>query len=153
VSYPVFSDEYWMEKSLSLAVQAGEEEEIPIGAIIVLKGENLIAKGYNQTERLNDVSAHAEMLALTAACNHLGSKYLPDCTLYVTIEPCPMCAAALHWAQIGTIVYGAKDARKGYSLFTPPLLHPKTVVRNEVLPEACTQMMKSFFAARRKGNG
>lgn len=149
MSYPVFSDEYWMQKALALAKQAGSEEEIPIGAIIVMNGEKLVAKGYNQTERLNDVSAHAEMLALTAATNYLGAKYLTDCTLYVTIEPCPMCAAALNWAQLGTLVYGSPDPKRGYSLFKPSLLHPKTVVRHTILPEECRNLMKVFFSQRR----
>jgi tRNA(adenine34) deaminase len=149
VSYPIFSDEYWMQKALALAKQAGTEDEVPIGAIVVLNGEKLIAKGYNQTEKLNDVSAHAEMLALTAATNYLGAKYLPDCTLYVTIEPCPMCAAALNWAQLGTLVYGSPDPKRGYSLFKPGLLHTKTAVRHTVLPEECGEMVKAFFKSRR----
>jgi tRNA(adenine34) deaminase len=144
-----FSDEYFMQKALQLAKHAAEEDEIPIGAVIVMNGEKIIAKGYNQTEKLNDVTAHAEMLALTSAANYLGSKYLKDCTLYVTVEPCPMCAAALHWAQIDTVVYGTADRKRGYSLFSPPLLHPKTTVRNSVLHEACSKMMTAFFAAKR----
>lgn len=147
--HALFSDEYWMQKALALARQAAAEEEIPIGAIVVMNGEKLIAKGYNQTERLNDVSAHAEMLALTAVTNFLGGKYLADCTLYVTIEPCPMCAAALNWAQLGTLVYGAQDIKRGYSLFQPSLLHPKTTVRHSILAEECARLMKDFFASRR----
>lgn len=144
-----FSDEYFMQKALQLAKQAGEEDEIPIGAVIVMNGEKIIAKGYNQTEKLNDVTAHAEMLALTSAANYLGSKYLKDCTLYVTVEPCPMCAAALRWAQIDTVVYGTPDAKRGYSLFTPSLLHPKTVIRNRVMEKECSSLMTSFFSAKR----
>lgn len=144
-----FSDEYFMKKALQLAKQAGEEDEIPIGALIVMNGEKIIAKGYNQTEKLNDVTAHAEMLALTSAANYLGSKYLKNCTLYVTVEPCPMCAAALRWAQIDTVVYGTPDAKRGYSLFSPTLLHPKTVIRSNVLHEECSKLMTSFFAAKR----
>jgi tRNA(adenine34) deaminase len=147
-----FSDEFWMKKAFALARQAGEEGEVPIGAIVVLNGEKLIAKGYNQTEKLNDVSAHAEMLALTAAAGHLGGKYLMDCTLYVTIEPCPMCAAALNWAQLGTLVYAAPDVKRGYSLFRPSLLHPKTTVRQGILVDECGNLVKSFFEARRKKN-
>lgn len=147
-----FSDEYFMQKALQLAKQAGDEEEIPIGAIIVMNGQKIIAKGYNQTEKLNDVTAHAEMLALTSAANHLGSKYLKDCTLYVTVEPCPMCAAALRWAQIDTIVYGAPDAKRGYTIFTPTLLHPKTIVRSRVMEHECSSLMTGFFSGKRSGN-
>ena len=148
--YPAFSDEYWMQKALALAEQAGAKGEVPIGAIVVMNGEKVIGKGYNQTERLNDVSAHAEMLALTAATNFLGGKYLIDCTLYVTIEPCPMCAAALNWAQLSILVYGSSDPKRGFSLFKPSLLHPKTVVRHMVLADECGSMVKAFFAERRK---
>jgi len=145
----VFSDEYFMRKALSLAKQAFEEDEIPIGAIIVAGGEKIIGKGYNQTEKLTDVTAHAEMLALTAASNHLGAKYLTECAIYVTIEPCPMCAAALAWAQIPVVVYGANDAKKGFSKFKPTLLHPKTLVKNGILKDECSALMKSFFELKR----
>src|ERR1700689_3828869 len=113
----VFSDEYFMRSALRLAGDAYAEDEIPIGAVVVMGGEKIIGKGYNQTEKLTDVTAHAEMLALTAASNHLGAKYLTECTIYVTIEPCPMCAAALHWAQIPVVVYGAKDPKRGFSKY------------------------------------
>lgn len=138
-----------MQKALQLAHQALEEDEIPIGAVIVSNGQKIIAKGYNQTERLHDVTAHAEMLALTAASENLGSKYLKDCAIYVTVEPCPMCAAALAWAQIPTVVFGAKDVKRGYSVFSPSLLHPKTVIRNGVLEEDCAKLMKDFFKSKR----
>ena len=145
----VFSDAYFMRRALSLAKQAFEEDEIPIGAIVVAGGERIIGKGYNQTEKLTDVTARAEMLALTAASNHLGAKYLTECTIYVTIEPCPMCAAALHWVQIPIVVYGAGDAKKGFSKYSPGLLHPKTLVKNGVLEEECSSLMKRFFAEKR----
>ena len=138
-----------MRKAFVLARQAFEEGEIPVGAVVVARGEKIIGKGYNQTERLNDVTAHAEMLAITAASTHLGSKYLKDCALYVTLEPCPMCAAALHWAQIPVLIYGAKDPKKGYSLFKPALLHPKTLVKRGILEDECSGIVKDFFAARR----
>jgi len=145
----VFSDEYFMRAALRLASDAFAEDEIPIGAVVVAGGEKIIGKGYNQTEKLNDVTAHAEMLALTAACNHLGAKYLTDCTMYVTIEPCPMCAAALGWAQIPLVVFGAKDAKKGFSKFKPSLLHPKTIIRNGILGDECAALMKQFFKNKR----
>ena len=149
MSYPVYSDEYFMQKALQLAEQALAEDEIPIGAVIVAGGQKIIAKGYNQTERLHDVTAHAEMLALTAASENLGSKYLRDCTLYVTVEPCPMCAAALGWAQISKVVFGAEDIKRGYSQFKPSLFHPKTVIRQGVLGDECGKMMKDFFKGKR----
>jgi len=149
MSYPVFSDEYFMHKALQLAHQALEEDEIPIGAVIVSNGQKVIAKGYNQTERLHDVTAHAEMLALTAASENLGSKYLKDCAIYVTVEPCPMCAAALAWAQIPLVVFGAEDNKRGYSQFQPLLLHPKTVIRKGILGDECAKLMKDFFKAKR----
>ena len=111
--------------ALAQASEAASEDEVPIGAVIVCRGR-IIGKGHNMTERLKDPTAHAEMIALTSATQAMGGKYLNDCTLYVTVEPCPMCAAALCWAQIGRIVYGAADPKRGYSLFTPSLLHPKT---------------------------
>lgn len=149
MSYPIFSDEYFMHKAMQLAQQALEEDEIPIGAVIVSNGQKVIAKGYNQTERLHDVTAHAEMLALTAASENLGSKYLKDCAIYVTVEPCPMCAAALAWAQIPVVIYGAEDNRRGYSQFQPSLLHPKTAIRKGILGEDCAKLMKDFFKAKR----
>src|SRR5438128_634871 len=136
-----FEDEYYMNEALKLAKQAGIEEEVPIGAIIVADRQ-IIAKGYNQTEKLRDVTAHAEMLALTAAPHQLGGKYLRDCTLYVTLEPCPMCAAALAWGQITRIIYGASDPKRGYTLYHPSLLHPKTEVAHGLLADECGKLVQ-----------
>ena len=124
----------YMRDALREAQSALEEGEVPIGAVVVCNGR-IIARGHNLTETLNDVTAHAEMQAVTAAASWLGGKYLNDCTLYVTVEPCPMCAAALNWAQVGRIVYGAADPRRGYTLFTPPLLHPRTQVTAGILSD------------------
>lgn len=142
------TDTIFMKEALKEAQYAAEEDEIPIGAVIVCRGR-IISRGHNMTERLHDPSAHAEMIALTAAPEALGGKYLCDCTLYVTVEPCPMCAGALNWAQIGRIVYGSPDPKRGYSLFTPSLLHPKTEVTSGVLAEDCEDLVKSFFKAKR----
>lgn len=141
-------DRRFMTEALREARISLEEGEIPIGAVIVNRGR-IIAKGHNMTERLHDPTAHAEMIALTAATEAMGGKYLPDCTLYVTVEPCPMCAAALCWAQISRIVYAAPDPRKGYSMFQPSLLHPKTQVSNGVLAEECAELMTEFFKSKR----
>lgn len=138
----------FMNEALKEARISLEEGEIPIGAVIVCRGR-IIAKGHNMTERLHDPTAHAEMIALTAATEAMGGKYLPDCTLYVTVEPCPMCAAALCWAQISRIVYAAPDPRRGYSMFTPSLLHPKTQVSSGVLCGACATLMTEFFKSKR----
>ena len=141
-------DERYMRDALREAGQAAAEGEIPIGAVVVCRGR-VISRGHNMTERLHDPSAHAEMIALTAATEALGGKYLTDCTLYVTVEPCPMCSGALNWAQLGTLVYGAPDPKRGYSLFSPPLLHPKTEVRRGVLAEECSALVSEFFRSRR----
>lgn len=141
-------DEKFMREALSEAKSAEAEDEIPIGAVIVFAGR-VIAKGHNMTERLHDPTAHAEMIAITAATEAMGGKYLNDCTLYVTVEPCPMCAAASAWAQVGRIVYGASDPKRGYSLFTPSLLHPKTEVVSGVLAEECGGMVTEFFRNKR----
>ena len=138
-----------MQDALREAAAAAAEDEVPVGAVIVCKGR-VIAKGHNMTERLHDPTAHAEMIALTAATEAMGGKYLNDCTLYVTVEPCPMCAAALCWAQIGHIVFGASDPKRGYSLFSPSLLHPKTEVRSGVLEEEAAALMKDYFQSKRK---
>ena len=138
----------YMRDALREAQSALEEGEVPIGAVVVCKGR-IIARGHNLTETLNDVTAHAEMQAVTAAASWLGGKYLNDCTLYVTVEPCPMCAAALNWAQVGRIVYGAADPRRGYTLFTPPLLHPRTQVTTGILSDECSALMKEFFKEKR----
>lgn len=140
----VFSDEHFMKMALKEAQQALDQDEIPVGAIIVCQNR-IIAKGYNLTEKLTDVTAHAEMLAITAAQNFLGSKYLADCTLYVTLEPCVMCAGALHWTQIGRIVYGASDVQRGYSLLTENVLHPKTTVTSGLLARECKELIDVFF--------
>lgn len=142
------SDERYMREALREAVSAAEAGEIPIGAVVVWKGR-IIGRGHNMTERLHDTTAHAEMLAITAATEAMGGKYLSDCTLYVTVEPCPMCAGALAWSQIGRIVYGAPDPRRGYSLFTPSLLHPRTQVSASVLSDECAQLMLDFFKSKR----
>ena len=145
-------DEYYMSLALRQAEEAYDAYEVPIGAVVVCNGR-IIGSGYNQTEALNDVTAHAEMIALTAAANNLGGKYLPQCTLYVTVEPCIMCAGALGWSQIGRIVYGAPDPKKGFTRFckenlTP--LHPNTVVTKGVLEEEASTLMKDFFKEKRK---
>ena len=141
-------DEKLMQEALREAQAAMAAGEIPIGAIISWKGR-IIGRGHNQTERLRDTTAHAEMIAITAATEAMGGKYLNDCTLYVTVEPCPMCAGALAWSQIGRIVYGAPDQRRGFSLFSPSLLHPRTEVRGGVLQEECAALMLEFFRSRR----
>ncbi|MCF0164875.1 MAG: nucleoside deaminase [Bacteroidales bacterium] len=138
----------FMREALKEAQKAYSDGEIPVGCVIVCEGR-IIARAHNLVERLNDPTAHAEMLALTSATEHLGGKYLTDCTLYVTVEPCPMCAAALNWAQVGHIVYGAADPKRGFSLFTPSLIHPRTKVDSGVLEEECSQLMSSFFKERR----
>ncbi len=138
----------FMNEALKEARYALAEGEIPIGAVVVWR-DSIIARGHNMTEKLHDTTAHAEMLALTAATEAIGGKYLQDCTLYVTIEPCPMCAGALNWAQVGRIVYGAADPRRGYSLFTPSLLHPRTEVSSGVLADECAALVQDFFKARR----
>lgn len=141
-------DEKYMHEALKEAVTARDSDEVPVGAVIVCKGR-VIAKGHNMTEMLHDPTAHAEMIALTAATEYLGGKYLNDCTLYVTVEPCPMCAAALCWAQIGRIVFGAEDPKRGYSLYTPSLLHPKTETTGGILSEECSRIVKEYFQSKR----
>ncbi|MBQ9660140.1 MAG: nucleoside deaminase [Bacteroidales bacterium] len=142
------ADERFMREALREARAAGSEDEVPIGAVVVCRGR-IIARGHNMTERLHDPTAHAEMIALTAATEALGGKYLDACTLYVTVEPCPMCAAALGWAQLGRLVYGAPDPRRGYSLFTPSLLHPRTEVASGLLAEDCGALVKDYFKSKR----
>ena len=137
-----------MRRALDEARQALEEGEIPIGAVVVAKGR-IISRAHNQTETLNDVTAHAEMLAITAAANALGGKYLTDCTLYVTVEPCPMCAGAIGWAQVPRIVYGAADEKRGYQRFAPNVLHPRANAIGGILEEECRQLMLDFFKSRR----
>ncbi len=138
----------FMSEALREARAAEAEDEIPIGAVVVFGGR-VISKGHNMTERLHDPTAHAEMIAITAATEAMGGKYLNDCTLYVTVEPCPMCAAASAWAQIGRIVYGAIDPKRGYSKFSPSLLHPKTEVGAGVMAEECGNLVSDFFKNKR----
>ncbi len=142
------TDQEYMQKALIEAKQAFEEGEVPVGAVIVCR-DRIIARAHNLTERLTDVTAHAEMQAITAAANALGGKYLTDCTLYVTVEPCVMCAGALAWAQLSRIVYGASDPKRGFSVFAPNALHPRTEVTKGVLAEECVNLMKDFFQRRR----
>lgn len=141
------TDEDYMKMALDEAKQAEEEGEIPIGSVIVHQGQ-VIAKAHNLTEMLSDVTAHAEMQAITSAAVEQG-KYLTDCTLYVTVEPCIMCAGAIGWAQVSKVVYGASDSKRGYSLYSPSALHPKCVVKGGVLEEECAALMKRFFKKRR----
>lgn len=142
------TDEKFMREAMKEAEMAAYEDEVPIGAVVVCRGR-IIGKGHNMTEKLHDATAHAEMIAITAATEAVGGKYLNDCTLYVTVEPCPMCAGALNWSQIGRIVYGAPDPKRGYSLFSPSLLHPKTEVIGGVLEQECGALMRDFFMAKR----
>ena len=148
--------EKYMREALKEARRAEAEGEIPIGAVVVCEGR-IIARAHNQTETLHDPTAHAEMLAMTAATAYIGGKYLPECTLYVTVEPCPMCAAAMAWTQVGAVVYGAPDPKRGYTLFSrgytlfsPSLLHPRTRVSSGVLSEECGAIMTEFFKKIRR---
>lgn len=141
-------DEKFMRMALAEAHEAGEAGEIPIGAVVVCQ-DKIIARAHNLTETLHDVTAHAEMQAITAAADSLGGKYLKGCTLYVTVEPCVMCAGALGWSQIERVVYGAADEKRGFSRFAPEALHPKTTVVSGVLEEECRQLMQDFFKNKR----
>ena len=143
------SDEYYMRMALNEADKAAGRDEVPVGAVIVA-GKSVIARAHNLTETLNDPTAHAEMQAITAATSFLGGKYLTDCTIYVTVEPCVMCAGALAWSQISTLVYGAPDPKKGYTTTGAPILHPRTEVRSGVLPAECSEKMKRFFRKKRE---
>ncbi len=145
----VFTHEYFMNEAFKQAKIAFEEGEIPVGAVIVSKNR-IIAKGYNQTEKLTDVTAHAEMIAITSAANHLGAKYLPDCRLYVTLEPCVMCAGALFWSQIGEIHFGAADPKRGFHLSAPNSLHPKTKVFSGIMAIESEHLLQEFFKKLRK---
>lgn len=145
---PIFNDEYFMRQALTEAQDAYEQDEVPIGAIVVCQN-SIIAKAHNLTETLTDVTAHAEMQAITAASNVLGGKYLTNCTLYVTVEPCPMCAGALGWSQISKVVYGARDEKRGYQLVAPKAFHPKTTIIGGVLEDECKALMQQFFKAKR----
>ncbi len=141
-------DEAFMRKALEQAREAYDKDEVPVGAVVVC-GDRIIARAHNLTELLNDVTAHAEMQAVTAAADSLGGKYLDVCTLYVTVEPCTMCAGALGWAQLGRLVYGAPDPKRGFSTFAPQALHPKTEVLGGVLEEECGALMSEFFKRKR----
>lgn len=138
------TDEYFMHAALKEAARAQEDGEIPVGAVIV-SNQHIIARAYNQVEKLRDATAHAEMLALTAACSHVGSKYLSTCTLYVTLEPCCMCAAATYWAQLGRLVFGAHDLKRGYNALGEQILHPRTKVTVGVLDSEAAQLLTLFF--------
>ncbi|MCI5081257.1 MAG: nucleoside deaminase [Saprospiraceae bacterium] len=144
----VFSDAHFMKQALQEAEKAYELGEVPVGAIIVADNK-IIARGHNHTEKLGDVTAHAEMMAITAAANYLGSKYLQQCTLYVTLEPCTMCAGAIYWAQLGRLVYGAADDKRGFMQHGRHLIHPKTKLEYGILEENCRELMTSFFKTRR----
>lgn len=141
-------DNFYMKQALQEAKCAFEEDEIPVGAVVVCQ-DRIIARAHNLTERLSDVTAHAEMQAITAAAENLGGKYLNDCTLYVTVEPCVMCAGALGWSQIGRVVYGAEDVKRGFRRFAPQALHPKTELVSGVMEEECAALMKEFFQRKR----
>ena len=143
-----FGHNFFMKEALKEAYKALEEDEIPVGAVIV-SNNRLIAKAHNQVERLNDSTAHAEMIALTSAMNTIGSKYLDECILYVTLEPCPMCAAACNWSKLGKLVYGAGDIKNGYRKFDQNLLHPKTKVTEGILKDECSELMVNFFVKLR----
>lgn len=143
----LFSDEYFMRKALDEALQAQEKDEVPIGAVIV-SNDRIIAKGHNLTETLTDVTAHGEMQAITSAANYLGGKYLKNCTLYVTLEPCVMCAGALYWSQIGRVVIAARDEKRGF-VNSGVKLHPKTEIHFGVLEHECSKIVKEFFQSKR----
>lgn len=139
----------YMAEALKEAANAAAEDEVPIGAVVVCNGR-IVGRGHNMTERLKDPSAHAEMIAITAATEALGGKYLDSCSLYVTVEPCPMCAGAMNWAQLGELVYGASDPKRGYTRFTPSLLHPKTKVVAGIMDRECGEAVSDFFKNKRK---
>ncbi len=143
-----FDDEYYMKRALAEAEQGFAEGEIPVGAVVVCRNQ-IISRAHNLTEKLNDVTAHAEMQAITAAANLLGGKYLTGCTLYVTLEPCSMCAGALGWSQIDRIVYGTSDDKRGFLKFAPDVLHPKTELLGGILQNDCSLLLKKFFEQRR----
>jgi tRNA(adenine34) deaminase len=143
-----FTDEHFMKEALREAQKAFDADEVPVGAVIACN-DRIIARAHNLTERLTDVTAHAEMQAITAASNHIGGKYLDDCTLYVTLEPCPMCAGALFWSQIGRIVYGADDDKRGFRLTNNNMLHPRTQVTTGIMQLECETILKEFFKRKR----
>lgn len=144
----ILNDEYFMKAAIREAQQAREKDEVPIGAVIVCQNQ-IIARAHNLVETLNDVTAHAEMQAITSAADYIGGKYLTGCTLYVTVEPCPMCAGALYWAQVEKVVYGISDEKRGYNTISTKLLHPKTTVVSGICEAEILQLMKSFFLNKR----
>jgi tRNA(adenine34) deaminase len=145
----MYTDEYFMREALKEAQKAFELGEIPVGAVVVAKNR-IIARAHNQTEKLSDATAHAEMIAVTSASNYLGSKYLNECTLYVTLEPCVMCAGALHWVQLQKLIYGASDVQRGYSLVTSPVLHPRTEIVRGMLADESKSLIDAFFQQLRQ---
>jgi tRNA(adenine34) deaminase len=144
----LYNDEYFMKEALKEALKAYNKNEVPVGAVIV-NNNQIIARAHNLTETLNDVTAHAEMQAFTAASHYLGGKYLNDCILYVTLEPCNMCAGAAYWSQIGKIVYGASDKKRGYSIINDNLMHPKTEIISGILKDNCSNLLIDFFKKKR----
>jgi tRNA(adenine34) deaminase len=144
----ISTDDHYMREALKEARKAFDDDEVPVGAVVVCQNK-IIGRAYNMTERLTDATAHAEMQAITAAANYLGGKYLDQCTLYVTIEPCVMCAGASSWAQISKIVYGARDEKKGFLLVSKKILHPKTILVDGILEKECGELMKEFFRKKR----
>jgi tRNA(adenine34) deaminase len=146
----VLGHNYFMKQALKEALKAKDEDEVPIGCVVVLNN-TVIGRGYNQTERLNDPTAHAEMIAITAACHHLGAKYLTECTVYVTIEPCTMCAGALFWTRPAMVVFGAKEPKVGYSRHQQSILHPGTVLIEGILEEECREVIRHYFIQKRNG--
>lgn len=143
-----FSDDYFMKQALIEAQKAFDLDEIPVGAVVVCNNQ-IIARAHNQTEQLNDVTAHAEMLAITAATEYLGGKYLNECTLYVTLEPCVMCAGALKWSQIANIYFGAEDKKRGFSKYTPIIKHPRCTIKGNIMENQCSDLIQSFFQSKR----
>jgi len=148
LSMTIFSDEYFMQQALKEAQKAADADEVPVGAVVVWNNR-IIARVHNQTEQLNDVTAHAEIIAITAATQHIGSKYLDECTLFVTLEPCAMCAGALAWSQLKRLVYGASDYKRGFMRFGKEMLHPKTIVELGICEAECGELMTNFFKKKR----
>lgn len=145
----ILSDDHFMKQALVEAQNAFDQDEVPVGAVVACNGQ-IIARAHNLTERLNDVTAHAEMQALTAAAEYIGAKYLNECTLYVTLEPCVMCAGALYWSQIGKVVFGAYDDKRGFQRIGRELLHPKTELTGGIMQEDCAELLREFFKKKRK---
>jgi tRNA(adenine34) deaminase len=147
----MFTDVYFMQQAYKEAIKAFEADEVPVGAVVVVE-DRIISRGYNMVEKLNDATAHAEIIALTAAFSNMGAKYLPEATLYVTVEPCLMCTGALHWSKVGRVVWGASDIKNGYSKYTEHTFpfHPKTLIQKGIMAEECGELMKSFFKTKRK---